>query len=203
MLDRNADHRNRSSELGLSSRLGTRLSALIVGCSSSWESSKGARIRAPKGWNKQNSNSTTVGHRPTRRRRNTSARRRSFATIRPARTARPQPLSTAIDQGRFAMQQSTPPPQPPPAGWYPDPEGSELRWWDGERWTQHQSERGTPFAKPTQTECDVYQGILRIIVVLALAAILIYAAAHITDKTDRIQAESEKLEVPTRIYEGP
>ncbi len=31
MLDRNADHRNRSSELGLSSRLGTRLSALIVG----------------------------------------------------------------------------------------------------------------------------------------------------------------------------
>ena len=25
----------------------------------------------------------------------------------------------------------------PPAGWYPDPEGTELRWWDGRRWTDH------------------------------------------------------------------
>lgn len=28
-----------------------------------------------------------------------------------------------------------PTPQPPPAGWYPDLEGSGLRWWDGMRWT--------------------------------------------------------------------
>lgn len=32
---------------------------------------------------------------------------------------------------------SGPPPQSPPAGWYPDPEGPELRWWDGTQWTDH------------------------------------------------------------------
>ena len=26
---------------------------------------------------------------------------------------------------------------PPPAGWFPDPDGRGLRWWDGERWTEH------------------------------------------------------------------
>jgi hypothetical protein len=29
------------------------------------------------------------------------------------------------------------PPQSPPAGWYSDPEGAGVRWWDGERWTEH------------------------------------------------------------------
>lgn len=37
------------------------------------------------------------------------------------------------------MPPSTPPPQPPPAGWYPDRDGTGLRWWDGERWTEHVS----------------------------------------------------------------
>jgi hypothetical protein len=32
-----------------------------------------------------------------------------------------------------------PPPDPPlpPAGWYPDGSSGQLRWWDGERWTEH------------------------------------------------------------------
>ena len=25
----------------------------------------------------------------------------------------------------------------PPAGWYNDPEGDGLRWWDGSQWTEH------------------------------------------------------------------
>jgi len=29
------------------------------------------------------------------------------------------------------------PPSPPPPGWFPDPDGHGLRWWDGERWTEH------------------------------------------------------------------
>jgi hypothetical protein len=35
------------------------------------------------------------------------------------------------------MSTSTPTSQSPPAGWYPDPEGAELRWWDGRQWTDH------------------------------------------------------------------
>jgi hypothetical protein len=28
---------------------------------------------------------------------------------------------------------------PPPAGWYPDPAGGAMRWWDGNRWTESQT----------------------------------------------------------------
>ena len=27
---------------------------------------------------------------------------------------------------------------PPPPGWYQDPSGPGLRWWDGTRWTEHE-----------------------------------------------------------------
>jgi hypothetical protein len=45
---------------------------------------------------------------------------------------------------------TTPPPKLPPAGWYPDPEGSTLRWWDGERWTDHRqpTEPSAPVGSP-------------------------------------------------------
>jgi hypothetical protein len=29
-------------------------------------------------------------------------------------------------------------PQPPP-GWYPEPGNESLRWWDGQRWTEHRA----------------------------------------------------------------
>ncbi|MGH9277896.1 MAG: DUF2510 domain-containing protein [Acidimicrobiales bacterium] len=29
----------------------------------------------------------------------------------------------------------------PPPGWYPDPGGGGWRWWDGVRWTDHQTPR--------------------------------------------------------------
>ena len=28
---------------------------------------------------------------------------------------------------------------PPPAGWYPDPGGGGMRWWDGNRWAESQN----------------------------------------------------------------
>ena len=41
---------------------------------------------------------------------------------------------------------ATPPSAPPivPAGWHPDPHGAGLRWWDGQRWTEHVSDRPAP-----------------------------------------------------------
>jgi hypothetical protein len=37
-----------------------------------------------------------------------------------------------------------------PAGWYPDPAGSEhLRWWDGDAWTAHLAPRPAPTPLPT------------------------------------------------------
>lgn len=34
--------------------------------------------------------------------------------------------------------------QLPPPGWYPDPAGTGLRWWDGERWTEQVGELPSP-----------------------------------------------------------
>lgn len=42
-------------------------------------------------------------------------------------------MFVAADEAK-AMLDSTQPSELPPAGWYPDPDGSGLRWWDGERW---------------------------------------------------------------------
>jgi hypothetical protein len=48
-------------------------------------------------------------------------------------------------------QDSYPPPQGPPPGWYPDPQdASAQRWWSGRDWTEHTqpSPGATPAAKP-------------------------------------------------------
>jgi Protein of unknown function (DUF2510) len=47
---------------------------------------------------------------------------------------------------------AAPPPTPvaTPAGWHRDPHGRhELRCWDGARWTEHVSNRGTTATDPT------------------------------------------------------
>lgn len=36
-----------------------------------------------------------------------------------------------------------PPPQMPPPGWYANPEGLGLRWWDGAHWTQYRHQEVT------------------------------------------------------------
>ena len=39
----------------------------------------------------------------------------------------------------------------PAAGWYPDPQGQGLRWWDGSTWTEHTHEEGAAAATTTAT----------------------------------------------------
>ncbi|HKR98805.1 MAG TPA: DUF2510 domain-containing protein [Candidatus Dormibacteraeota bacterium] len=34
--------------------------------------------------------------------------------------------------------------QPPAAGWYPDPGGQGMRWWDGNAWTQNVTSAAPP-----------------------------------------------------------
>jgi len=70
-------------------------------------------------------------------------------------------LRSAIEQAisgaplpSFGGTGSLPPPPPPPvaavpAGWHPDPAGRfEVRYWDGQRWTEHVSTGGTPGVDP-------------------------------------------------------
>jgi hypothetical protein len=49
----------------------------------------------------------------------------------------PGPSAASPQPGPAAAAPSTPPPpQNPPADWYPDPHGqARLRWWDGSQWT--------------------------------------------------------------------
>jgi hypothetical protein len=37
-----------------------------------------------------------------------------------------------------------PPQQLPPPGWHPDPHGAGVRWWDGQRWTEHMAASPEP-----------------------------------------------------------
>jgi hypothetical protein len=41
-------------------------------------------------------------------------------------------------------------PRPVPAGWYPDPGGAGLRWWNGDGWTEH--------AAPAQSDAPAEPG---------------------------------------------
>jgi hypothetical protein len=45
---------------------------------------------------------------------------------------------------------STPPGEGPPQGWYQDPQGAGLRWWDGRAWTEHT--HGAVAAEPASAE---------------------------------------------------
>lgn len=56
------------------------------------------------------------------------------------------------------MGPSTPPPQSPPAGWYSDPEGSGLRWWDGTRWTEQVRDKPQPGASQPPPGAETVSG---------------------------------------------
>lgn len=50
---------------------------------------------------------------------------------------RPTAASAAVDHGSRREATTHPPAALPPAGWYANPTGPGLRWWDGKTWTEH------------------------------------------------------------------
>ena len=83
------------------------------------------------------------------------------STAEPAAVAGAAPVGNAPAQDPIAEQQTMPvqepvqqqePVQPEstvPAGWYADPSGRyELRYWDGNQWTEHVSRAGQQYTDP-------------------------------------------------------
>ena len=57
-----------------------------------------------------------------------------------------EPASTTAAAAPAAATTSVP---TTPAGWYPDPSGRyEMRYWDGDKWTEHVSRQGQTFTDP-------------------------------------------------------
>jgi hypothetical protein len=65
--------------------------------------------------------------------------------------AAPAAEAAAPAAAAAAAQPQAPPATVPstPSGWYPDPSGRyEMRYWDGEKWTEHVSRQGQTFTDP-------------------------------------------------------
>ena len=88
-----------------------------------------------------------------------------------------------------------PPPQLPPAGWYPDPDDPEStqRYWDGERWTDSYAPVGTPLVDPSDPPRSL--GTLQAVAVAGLTVIAIVAAL-------RIYADARYIAVLDDLIDG-
>jgi Protein of unknown function (DUF2510) len=73
------------------------------------------------------------------------------------------------------LEDTTPTPELPPAGWYRNPEGAGMRYWDGQQWSGHYADdRGQvlPVPPPPSTPGGS-DGLVTIGYVLAIAFPLI------------------------------
>ena len=67
-----------------------------------------------------------------------------------------------------------------PAGWYPEtPDRRTLRWWDGERWTEHVCQRTVAGAarRPLRSR--------RVIAALLLVGVAVFTVSAIVDQAER------------------
>lgn len=95
---------------------------------------------------------------------------------------------------------SSTPPHLPPAGWYPDPEGTGQRWWDGGQWTQHVNPPTVPAAGHAPVE-ETSSGdrnrrsrrppvrAVAAVVALILVGVAIYVAATSGGNSQAVYAE--------------
>jgi hypothetical protein len=59
------------------------------------------------------------------------------------------PAATSAGWSASPAVPPTPPPTTIQAGWHRDPTGRhEVRWWDGQRWTEHVATQGQPSTDP-------------------------------------------------------
>ena len=78
----------------------------------------------------------------------------AFATG--ATSVRPLWITMTPDDNR--VQRAAPAPQSPPAGWYADPQGPGLRWWDGGQWTSMSRPRHPSFLSRRLTLIMIERG---------------------------------------------
>jgi hypothetical protein len=72
-----------------------------------------------------------------------------------------------------------------PAGWYPDIHGT-VRWWDGERWTDHVRESGSSAdAPPASAPAEV----------TGTNGTPTYAAKHVEDDDDEVAGRSDESQI--------
>jgi hypothetical protein len=71
-----------------------------------------------------------------------------LATSEPTPVPEPEPAAAAAAAAPAAAPAAASVPTTP-AGWYPDPSGRfEMRYWDGDKWTEHVSRQGQTYTDP-------------------------------------------------------
>ena len=84
---------------------------------------------------------------------------------------------------------------PPPAGWFPDPDGRGLRWWDGERWTEHLAGLQPAAPRSGGAAWKIALG-----VVIAFAVGVAGCAALVSTGVDEVQRQLREHAITTQQF---
>lgn len=114
------------------------------------------------------------------------------------------------------MQPDRVPTQLPPAGWYDDPEGAGLRWWDGQQWTPHKRLESqapplppssiAPRATRNPTPIDAWNGLMAggrwIIVAVLLVAFIGLSVMLVATVGGASAATAQDIAAKVIVYGG-
>jgi hypothetical protein len=112
------------------------------------------------------------------------------------------------------MQPDRVSPELPPAGWYDDPEGAGLRWWNGQQWTAHRrlEEQLPPLpitgiqprATRNPTPMDAWNGLMAggrwIIVAILLFALVSLSVTLVATLGGASAASAQKIAAKVIVY---